>query len=504
MRLKYPLLYLLVGVSVAMATGCMGGIARPESLDGEVATTNSPVVASYSVAVPQGGALVAVEFGTDTNYGRSTSAKLVPPDGSNVNILVAGMKADTLYHMRAVAQLPDGTQIVDSDHTFMTGKLTVNQAPVVTTTTAAGATPQSGIELFDLVGHTDSPAVATDLDGSVIWSYTSNLPLQINPIKLLDNGDFLLNISDARNDGLNSVLREIDLAGNTIWEMTAGDLNAALAKATCAGCNITVVGMHHDFVTLPNGHIVVLGAVDKVISGVTVVGDVVIDLDENHKPVWLWNAFDHLDVNRHPMFFPDWLHSNAILYSPDDGNLLVSMRHQNWIVKIHYANGTGAGEVMWKLGYQGDFTLVGGTDPTDWFYAQHGPSFLSSTTAGKFTLGVFDNGDDRTFASGVTCGSAGAPPCFYSSAAVLEIDESAMTATYVFHQTTPEYSNFGGNLESVANGNIHFCETDGGPGFSADVYEITPSGSTVWKAVVSNQFAYRAKRLPSLYPGVQW
>ena len=60
------------------------------------------------------------------------------------------------------------------------------------------------------------------------------------------------------------------------------------------------------------------------------------------------------------MGFPDWTHTNAILFSPDDGNLIVSVRHQNWVVKVDYANGVGTGDILWKLGYQGDFTLVGG------------------------------------------------------------------------------------------------------------------------------------------------
>ena len=69
-------------------------------------------------------------------------------------------------------------------------------------------------------------------------------------------------------------------------------------------------------------------------------------------------------------------------------------------MKVDYSNGAGTGDILWKLGYQGDFTLVGGTDPTDWFYAQHGPSFVSTNTTGKFTLTLFDNGDDRVFPSG--------------------------------------------------------------------------------------------------------
>ena len=87
-----------------------------------------------------------------------------------------------------------------------------------------------------------------------------------NPIKLLPNGHFLINFSGAATDW-NSVLQEVDLTGKLIWQMTATDLNNALAAATCAGCNITVIGTHHDFVMLPNGHLIVLAATQQVISG---------------------------------------------------------------------------------------------------------------------------------------------------------------------------------------------------------------------------------------------
>ena len=48
-----------------------------------------------------------------------------------------------------------------------------------------------------------------------------------------------------------------------------------------------------------------------------------------------------------------------------------------------------------------------------------------------------DNGDDRIFASGVTCGATGAPPCLYSTIPVFQIDENAKTATLIFHQILP-------------------------------------------------------------------
>lgn len=76
-------------------------------------------------------------------------------------------------------------------------------------------------------------------------------------------------------------------------------------------------------------------------------------------------------MNRHLFGLPDWTHSNALVYSPSDGNLLLSVRHQSWVLKIDYNNGAGTGNLLWRLGYQGDFALtqngVPSFDPSDWF-----------------------------------------------------------------------------------------------------------------------------------------
>ena len=142
----------------------------------------------------------------------------------------------------------------------------------------------------------------------------------------------------------------------------------------------------------------------------------------------MWNEFDHRDVNRHPINFPDWTHSNAIIYSSEDGNFIVSIRHQNWLVKGNYASGSGDGSILWRLVNGGNFTLMNNgqvdTNPADWFYAQHGPSFVGKSNAGIFNLVVMDNGDDRILSSGVTCGTGSAPPCLYRTVPMLQINES--------------------------------------------------------------------------------
>jgi arylsulfate sulfotransferase len=478
---------------------------------GVITVTANAQVAQYTIS-PPAAANVSAQFGLATNYGLTTWAQPTPQAGGPVSLFVAGMRANSVYHIQGIVQFSDGTQFKDADQTFTTGELPAARLPSITTTTAPGMTPQSGVELLDLLttgASTKFGVAVTDLSGNVLWTYDPGLPagLIANPVKLLPNGHFLINYSGANPDGANSVLQEVDLAGQVIWQMTAAQLNTALGAATCAGCNITVAGTHHDFALLPSGHLIVIAAQQKVVSGVTVTGDVLIDLDQNHKPVWLWNEFDHLDINRRPYMYPDWTHTNAVIYSADDGNLIVSIRHQNWLVKVDYANGAGAGDILWHLGSQGDFTLQGGTGPTDWFYAQHGPSFTTANTTGDFSLVLFDNGDDRTFAAGVKCGTSGQPPCLYSTVPLLQIDETAKTATLEFHPVAPFYSFFGGNAEVLKNGNVEYneCATSS-PANNAAISEVTQASTpeTVWQMQITGQYAYRGMRMPSLYPGVQW
>lgn len=478
---------------------------------GQVSATNNVQVALYSISPPDVGN-VSVQFGTDTSYGLTTWTQPIPQNGGAVSLFVAGMRGSTLYHMRGVVQFSDGTQFNDADLTFTTGTFPAAQLPTLTVTTTPGMTPQSGVEFLDLVGTGKFSLVVTDLAGNPLWTYDpgSTVPAGsiVAPFKLLPNGHILANFDFSNSIGLalSSVLQEIDLGGNIIWQMTSAQLNQALAAATCAECNVTILSTHHDIAILPNGHLILIADTQQVIGGATVTGDVLIDLDQNHNPVWAWNEFNHLDITRRPMGFPDWTHTNAVINSSDDGNLIVSVRHQNWLVKVDYANGTGAGDIIWYLGYQGDFALLGGTEPTDWFYAQHGPSFVTTNTTGKFTLTLFDNGDDRVFPSGITCDTTGEPPCHYSTVPVLQLDETAKTATLSFHPTAPAYSFFGGNSTVLKNGNVEYCESATGPGTAADIYEVTQDSSaqTVWNLHITGQYAYRGQRIPSLYPGVQW
>ncbi len=499
---------------------------------GTVTATANPQVALYTITPPFAGN-VTVNFGPTISYGKQTWSVATPSGGGPVSIEVAGMLGSTAYHLQAAVTLANGVTATDVDHTFTTGavplmggpQFTGQKQPQLSVTIPAGMTPQSGIEMITGVAGPAQGLYATDLNGNVIWTYPfeDQVPYSgINGAKMLPNGDILVEfcadssapLTNPNFASLPCMIREINLAGNTVRQMSIAQVNTALASNGFAG--LVLATMHHDLTPLPNGHILVMANTLKsvVLTGQTtptqVLGDVVVDLDANWNPVWVWNEFDHLYVNRHPMQFPDWTHSNAIIYSSDDGNFIVSIRHQNWLVKVNYANGSGDGSILWKLGYQGDFTLMNNgqadTNPADWFYAQHGPSFVGKGNAGIFDLTMMDNGDDRVFAPGVTCGVGSAPACLYSTVPIMQVNESTKTATFSFHQIVPAsmYNAFGGNAEVLPNGNVHYdlCDIN----FNSAVFEVTQNSqaSTVWELQSTATPLYRSYRLPSLYPGVQW
>jgi hypothetical protein len=487
---------------------------------GSVSQTVNPLVAQYALTLPEAGSW-SVNFGTDETYGRTTSVQTGDASAPGT-VYVAGMLPNTIYHMQATVTLAGGATTVEPDLTFTTGELSPQFPSRMIATTTPGMTPQPGVELIDPIEGYLLTAFATDLEGNVIWTYQfpdTQGGSMIYPVRLLPNGHFLSMIAPnsypvMNNPNALNVIREFDLAGNTVQELTMADLNARLAAN---GFNVTLAYFSHDIILLPNGHYLVIANTEESLTGlqgyrgtVNVVGDTVVDLDSTLQPRWLWNSFDHLDVNRHPMSFPDWTHANSLAYSADDGNFLISLRHQNWVLKIDYRNGTGTGNVIWHLGAQGDFTLTNGIYPTDWFFAQHYANFISPNTTGVFKLELFDNGDDREWTAGTTCGLPGAPICLYSTVPQFQIDENAMTATFLFHDVlAPQYySNFAGNNDLLPNGNVTYdlAGTAGG----SEVFEVTPGASltdtpqTVWEMVTPGISAYRATRLPSLYPGVQW
>jgi hypothetical protein len=117
-----------------------------------------------------------------------------------------------------------------------------------------------------------------------------------------------------------------------------------------------------------------------------------------------------------------------------------------------------------------------------------------------------DNGFNRQVASNLNCGDLNTP-C-YTTFPVISIDEGAKTATIAFRNTLPtsNYSYWGGGTTVLANGDLEFDLCAQGAGSEVD--EISISGPTsfqsIWQLKSTSANLYRANRIPSLYPGVQW
>jgi hypothetical protein len=477
---------------------------------GLVVATQNPLVASYSITVPAASS-VQVQFGLGTSYGFSTSSVQTAAGGA-VTVLVAGMRAGTTYHMQAVADLADGSQLLDTDQTFTTGSIPADRLPNMMTQVSGVGTPSPGVELFSLIpgnsnGNTLS-TVATDLEGNVIWYYDLESNLYPEPVKPLPNGHMLVNAMPL-SSGTNEI-REIDLAGNIINRVTT----TAVDKALTGIANFQVSTFTHDVAILPNGHWILLvdfpltlNNVAGIPSGTAMVGDALIDWDpEEGVAGWTWSTFDHLDLTHAPFGFADWTHSNAIIYSPTDGNLILSMRNQDWVIKIDYRDGAGDGSILWRLGPGGDFTLPTGQAPIEWNYGQHYPTIVSPNSSGVFSLMLFNNGNNRLMDSNNDlCGSSGVGAC-YSSVPIFQLDESAKTATVLWEDNLlPSYSICCGDALVLPNGNYEFdiAYDLNTPGFS-HIQEVTEAQELVWKMDIQGQLAYRGFRIPSLYPGQVW
>jgi hypothetical protein len=112
----------------------------------------------------------------------------------------------------------------------------------------------------------------------------------------------------------------------------------------------------------------------------------------------VWSIIDMINPRRVTYFYNggvsgvDWEHANAVIEDPRDGGIIVSMRHQNAIIKFDRT-----GQLKWILGSPENFgppwdqyllTPVG--TPFRWSFAQHAPKVTP-----QGTLLVYDDGNFR-------------------------------------------------------------------------------------------------------------
>jgi arylsulfate sulfotransferase len=503
-----------------------------------VTPTAHPLVALFSAQTCVTGNLIRVRFNQmGSTVSQTTNAIPCSPTNS-ANFYIAGMYPNMTYQMHHETLTSGGAILhTGSTLTFNTGSLQTTPA-FPTNTVPISAVPPSSTSAPILLHDYILGAVptATDLSGNVLWYYH----LQVGDLTRAEPGGRFLIIDSPKGGAYNTyneIVREIDLAGNITLETNTQRINDQLALMT--GPNgqprRPITGFDHEARRLSSGDIVVKAASEMLVtnagqcgttSGVAntcdVIGTQVLVLNPSLQIVWAWDAFDFLDISRRaslnevctqtdagcPSFFlaataNDWLHTNSVQLTPD-GNLLVSLRDQDWVIKINYANGTGDGSVLWRMGYQGDFTINNPPTPPAgsacttpaqlqeyaWFTHQHDANFQFGAES-VFT--VFDNGNLRR-----RCDKNG-----NSRGYALTVDETTMTVTPLLVQDLGGYSAGLGSAQVIpGSSNYEFCNGEiVGPASSS--LEITPSGTTAFEMDSANIWSYRTFRMQDLYTPAQ-
>jgi arylsulfate sulfotransferase len=461
-----------------------------------ISPTANPLVFLYSAPPCPAGSAMRVQFQPLGNPGNTVHTPYKPcQSGLSMNFYLAGMPADAAYQVQ---------------HEIKTG-FSSDYGPVLTQTIPPLSLPvpiykvlqPSSLPLSDsIILHSPlaQHLVATDLNGNPVWFYPNVVSYLTRPER---GGFFFGFIEDALSDSSQQVLREFDLVGNTTRETNA----ARVTEQLVALGKRSITSFHHEAEGLSNGNVLTIASTEQILNDVQgagpvdVIGDMIIVLDSNLQVLWTWDAFDYLDPHRKATLGEvcsaagagcapfslapkanDWLHGNSLQLTPD-GNLLYSSRHQDWIIKIDYQNGSGTGHILWRLGQGGDFTIQSAAS-SPWFSHQHDARFELGDNS---ILTVFDDGNVR-YANDATAHSRGQ---------MYRLDEGHHTAELILNGDLGGYSLALGSAQKLHNGDYHF---NNGylPDGTAQSIEIDFSGRIVY-SLQSNVPEYRSFRMTDLY-----
>ena len=230
-----------------------------------VAATSHPLIALFSAPpCPEGGTF-RVAFHAAVNQGDEEATSRTPAEAcrgsiSN-NVLVAGMRADTEYKLRAGSDRRRARRSAGDWLPFRTGILDGNFAPVsVSTPRVSGSVASEPVVIFSAASPgAGTRPFATDLQGRLIW-YLRTADFMT---RVLPGGRFLVLAIDGQNTNnpirRYQALRLLDLAGNIVRETNVGRVAEQLESrgihSDCKkGGKECLSGFHHEAIALPNGH----------------------------------------------------------------------------------------------------------------------------------------------------------------------------------------------------------------------------------------------------------
>ena len=525
-------------------------------------STSNTLVALFSApACPSGDSMRVVFFPVAAGSRKFTTNNQACDGATSMNFYIGGMYQSSAYTF--VSQTLDSSGGIVSSGSPL--RFTTGLIPASVSLPKSIFVPPASPNLVDpdqqfpiiIQGFlpsfgTSYKLAATDLAGKFVWYNPYTTPL----FTRTDAGGkffilYLTQINPNVADPYSQQMREIDLAGNLLIETNA----EILSEQLIAQGKHAITGFSHDLGRLPNGDLLTIGYEERIITNANqcgstggvpnscdVLGDEVIVLDHNMQLKWSWDEFDQGQYTTSggvqnlidrpavlgetctpgrggcPPFFlapiaNDWTHGNSTQMTAD-GNIIFSMRHQDWVVKVNYANGTGDGHIMWRLGNQGDFALdTSNTHGTEdlaifpWFSHQHDASFAygPGTIGPNVTFTVFDDGNTRR--------TAPYDPSANSRGQLYTLNQSTLQASLVVNSDLGQYSNALGAAELLPSGNLWFnsgligTQNPAAP-FTQEV-ETDNLANIVYILQVglgtSTDYAatYRSFRMPDLYTATQ-
>src|SRR5271170_3344589 len=476
---------------------------------GAVNPTSNSLVALFSGPPCAAGHQLLVRF-HPASSSVSMTTNLVPCSANSANFYVAGMYPSSQYLMHWEEY--SGTNLVNTgnDLPFTTGPL---PSTFPTTTFTVNVPSQAYDAAYPVLLFQVAYPTATDLSGKVLWYFPNNTGLTLTNLSLprMEPNGYFYSIPSK------TLLEAYNLSGNMVMQTNLEILNEQLAAKgypTISQIN------SHEVRNLPDGNIGLLGIRDvssttaqggTPTKPVTIEGDMVLVVDRDFQLVWAWDSFAHQDVTRAATDADktagganDWTHTNA-LQGTEDGNIIISERSQDMVLKINYAKGTGDGSVIWKLGAGLDFTVAnpptnqicnattipGNPNIIPWFTHQHDAHFdFEEDDSGNpfMVMTVFDDGNTRNAECTGTQNSRGM---------VLLVDEAARQ---VYIQTAADLGAYSFALGSAqlltpGDGNTYASFNSGIlPGGLTQVSEVNLAGQIVYQ-MQTNQETYRAYRM---------
>ena len=237
-----------------------------------ITPTSHPLVFLYSAPSCGASSRMRVRFASSDGVARSTPFRDCQP-GLSMHFYLAGLRPEMDYSVN---------HIIDTGSALVEGPvipLTTPSAPLALATQTVLQPPAAPIPDGILLQATImTNSLATDLNGNLLWYYPGNVTFITRPEP---GGRFFGIVEDQAGDQSAQIVREFDLTGLTVLETNAARVNEQLAAMGMR----SISAFHHEARRLPDGRILVLGAVELILTDVQgpgpidVLGDMIIVMD---------------------------------------------------------------------------------------------------------------------------------------------------------------------------------------------------------------------------------